>query len=51
MAPNQNTSPRGRVMLTAEAKLDKANKPKAPANLVLPKPVRVPPPPGQGNSR
>ncbi len=51
MAPNQNISPRIRMTRVSEAKLDRANKPKAPARLVLPKPVRVPAPPNQGSSR
>lgn len=48
MLPNQNSQ---RTVKMYDAKLDKANKPKPPARLVLPKPVRVPPPPNQGNSR
>jgi len=44
--PNSNHNVR-----TRDAKLDKANKPKAPVNLVLPKPVRIPPPPSRQSTR
>lgn len=51
MNPSQNSTRPAGTFRTTDAKLDKANKPKAPTNLVLPKPVRIPPPPGNGNSR
>ena len=36
---------------TTKAKRVRANKPAPPANFVLPKPVRIPPPPNNRNSQ
>lgn len=40
-----------RTVRAAAPTFDKANKPKAPANLVLPRPVKIPSPPAPRNDR
>lgn len=46
--PNANTD---RTARASAPTFDRANKPRPPVNLVLPKPVKIPPPPAPPNGR